>query len=540
MTQNKKHLFFLFLASVAIFTSHLDITFVDIMESRNFITAREMLQNGNWINTTMNLEPRYEKPPLPTWMTAASAYVFGLDSISGLRLPAALMAIFLVFTSYFFGIKLLKDRNQAFHGALILATSFYIVFAGRNGQWDIFAHSFMFFSIYQYFLAFENDKILWKNWILAGVFSGFTIMSKGPIPHYALLLPFLLAYGFVFRFRGFNNKWKALFVSILVMTVVGLSWAFYIYITDGPTAFATAEKETGSWSKHNVRPFYYYWNFFIQSGIWTFFAFMAILYPYMIRRVQNKKTYKFYFLWTVFAVIVLSFVPIKKARYLLPVLIPLAFTTSFYIEYLIIKAKKLSKTDTFLSNFGFGLIGLIGLIFPVGAWFYFGEKLDGYHIWYALTSLALFSAGVLIFRFLYAKNFEKAFYCIVFFLCSVIVFGYPMANILYDNPDHKDISEVRSLENAKDLPLYYLGYFAPEFMWRLGEPVNKLKTLDGLRDVDKAGVFANDSIANLIRQHYPVQFETVYDANVVKQGKKNYKDRRAINFLIVSHNSLDN
>jgi hypothetical protein len=91
-----------------------------------------------------------------------------------------------------------------------------------------------------------------------------------------------------------------------------------------------------------VRPFYYYWNFFIQSGIWTFFAFLAILYPYLIRRVQNKKIYTFYFLWTVFAVIVLSFIPIKKARYLLPVLIPLAFTTSYYIEYLINSAKKLS------------------------------------------------------------------------------------------------------------------------------------------------------------------------------------------------------
>jgi hypothetical protein len=186
------------------------------------------------------------------------------------------------------------------------------------------------------------------------------------------------------------------------------------------------------------------------------------------------------------------------------------------------------------------LIGLIGLVFPLGAWFYFGEKLNGYYMWYTLTSLALFFTGVLIFRFLRIKKFEKAFYCVVFFLCSVIVFGYPMANILYDNPDHKDISEVRTLENAKDLPLYYLGYFAPEFMWRIGEPVKKLKTLDEVQGLGRAGVFANDSIANLIRQQYPVQFTTVYDANVVKQGKKNYKDRRAINFLILESKSADN
>jgi len=540
MTPNKKHLFFLLLASVVIFTSHLDITFVDIMESRNFVTAREMLRNGNWIHTTMNLEPRYEKPPLPTWMTAASAYVFGLDSISGLRLPAALMAIFLVFTSYFFGIKLLKDRDQAFYGALILATSFYIVFAGRNGQWDIFAHSFMFFSIYQYFLAFESEKIVWKHWILAGVFSGLTIMSKGPIPHYALLLPFLIAYGIIFRYRDFSSKWKALFVSVLVMAIVGLSWALYIYSTDGPTAFATAEKETGSWSKHNVRPFYYYWNFFIQSGIWTFFAFLAVLYPYMIRRVKNKKMYNFVFLWTILSVVVLSFVPIKKARYLMPVLIPLAYTTSFYIEFLIASAKRLSKTDTWLAYFGFGLIGIIGLCFPLGAYIYFGDKLNGYYFWYALTSLSLFFLGAFICRNLVKKDFEKAFYSTILFLCSIILLGYPMANILYDNPDHKDISEVRSLENAKDLPLYHLGYFAPEFMWRIGEPVKEIEKLEEIRDLKKIGIFVNDSVAVLIRQQYPVQFETSYDANVVKPGKKNYKDRRAINFLIVSNNSDDN
>jgi hypothetical protein len=77
-------------------------------------------------------------------------------------------------------------------------------------------------------------------------------------------------------------------------------------------------------------------------------------------------------------------------------------------------------------------------------------------------------------------------------------------------------------------------------MWRIGEPVKKLKTLDELHGLGRAGVFANDSIAKLIRQQYPVQFTTVYDANVVKQGKKNYKDRRSINFLILGSKSADN
>ena len=35
------------------------------MEARNFIVAREMLTEGNWLLTTMNDVPRYEKPPFP-------------------------------------------------------------------------------------------------------------------------------------------------------------------------------------------------------------------------------------------------------------------------------------------------------------------------------------------------------------------------------------------------------------------------------------------------------------------------------------------
>ena len=58
-----------------IFLSNLDALFVNIMEARNFITAREMLTHDNWIFTTMNELPRYEKPPLPTWLTAISAWI---------------------------------------------------------------------------------------------------------------------------------------------------------------------------------------------------------------------------------------------------------------------------------------------------------------------------------------------------------------------------------------------------------------------------------------------------------------------------------
>src|SRR5690554_4462072 len=86
--------------SICLFTAiallpHLDVIPVTIMEARNFISAREMVQDGNWLLTTMNGEARYEKPPLPTWLTAISGILFGLKSTFALRFPAILFVMIL-------------------------------------------------------------------------------------------------------------------------------------------------------------------------------------------------------------------------------------------------------------------------------------------------------------------------------------------------------------------------------------------------------------------------------------------------------------
>ena len=63
---NRSYLLAIALVCLAIFFPHLSLVEVNIMEARNFITAREMITDGNWLLTTMNGIARYEKPPLPT------------------------------------------------------------------------------------------------------------------------------------------------------------------------------------------------------------------------------------------------------------------------------------------------------------------------------------------------------------------------------------------------------------------------------------------------------------------------------------------
>ena len=363
----KEHpLLLLTLICIAIFTAHLDALWVNIMEARNFVTAREMLQDSNWLLTTLNGEPRYQKPPLPTWLSAGSAFLFGIKSVFAMRIPAAIITVVLIRISYTFTRKLTGNIRYAFISSLILATSFFIVFSGRNGQWDIFTHGFMMAAIYQFYLFFSTPEKKYQRMLLAALFFGCSFMSKGPVSLYALLLPFLIAYGFVFKFKKGTKSVLPLLLFFIVSLLLSGWWHIYTYLLDPQQVIATTTKETTNWTSYNVRPFYYYWSFFIQSGIWCIPAFISLLYPYLKNKVFFKKGYQFTLLWTLGSVFLLSIIKKKKSRYLLPVLIPLALNTGFYIEYLFRKFKDLKdKRETIPVYFNFGIIAFIGIATPV-------------------------------------------------------------------------------------------------------------------------------------------------------------------------------
>ncbi|WP_457616106.1 ArnT family glycosyltransferase [Lutibacter sp.] len=181
---------------------HLDVPNITIMEARNFITARELLQNNDWLLTTMNGEARYQKPPLPTWLTALSGISFGIQSLFALRLPGVLMVLLLAFSLYFLSLKLKLSKIHSLHNSLILVTSFYVIAIINEAPWDIYTHAFMLTALYFLFQVLESDKVIWKQLIYSAFFVGCSIMSKGPVSLYALFLPFLISYGITFKFRN--------------------------------------------------------------------------------------------------------------------------------------------------------------------------------------------------------------------------------------------------------------------------------------------------------------------------------------------------
>jgi 4-amino-4-deoxy-L-arabinose transferase-like glycosyltransferase len=459
---------------------HPDVLPVNIMEARNFITAREMIVDGNWIFTSINGLPRYEKPPLPTWMTAISMLSLGMKSLFALRLPAALMGTLVVFMTYFFCLKLTSQKIFAFIAALISASSFYIIMSGRDGQWDIFTHAFMLVSIYFLYQIFTEKSHLYRNALLAGLFFGCSFLSKGPVSLYVLFLPFLIAYSFTFRFKKMHLLWRPLVVFLLVAIISSVWWNVYIYLFDNQAVTEITTKETGRWLNYNTRPIYYYWSFVVQSGLWTIPAFVGLLYPYLKNKVFNKKAYTFTLLWTLISVILLSIIPEKKARYLMPVLIPMAMNTAFYIEYLFRSFKTMSsKKETGIVYFHFGLIALIGCAFPIAAYLYFGDTVHIFLIWYLLTSFCLLAIGIGILLFLRKKELATAFYLSIALIFSVLCFGLPLAKGITHNPQYNSIVNAKTYLEKNKAKIYEFEAFTPELIWDYGEPIEVL--FDGIK-----------------------------------------------------------
>ena len=539
MKVEKNYLLLLLLTCAAIFFVNLDSLPVNIMEARNFITAREMLHDGNWLLTTINGEPRYQKPPLPTWLTAFSAAIFGIKAVWALRLPAALMTLILVLFSYKFAKKLTSEKLYAFISSLVMATSFYIVASARDGQWDIYTHGFMMGCIYLLYLFFTEENHKYRNALLAGLFFGCSFLSKGPVSLYALLLPFLFAFGIVYKYKDFKSRWLPLLAFLVVATIVSTWWHWYTLKFD-PAAAEITKKETTNWISYETKPFYYYWSFFTQSGVWTIPAFIALLYPYLKNRVSNKKAYYFTFLWTIISVILLSLIPEKKSRYLLPVLIPMALNTGFYIEYLFRRFKELKdKKETFPVYFNFGLIAFIGIAFPIGGYLFLKDGISGNWVWFVLLSVALFTIAILMFRNLFRRNIANVFYLTITFIVVTIWFGLPLSNAITNNAEYKSFSELNAFGKKENLTIYEFSDMTPELIWDYGEKMQILRNEETITipDANQFGVMVSDNNHESFEKafsEFNKEFIVRYDMNPKGKDSRTHKNRLYRDLFVVT------
>ncbi|RPD45799.1 hypothetical protein DNI29_16750 [Hymenobacter sediminis] len=349
---------------------------VSLMEARNFVAAREMVAGGSWLIPTMNGELRLAKPPLPTWAVAAWQQLIGpTEDLGLLRVPAALAATLLVL--FFWGLVQELTRTAtsetqapgrtAWLAALVLGSSLLVLTTGREGQWDIFANSLMVGCLWLLVRGWQRPERSWLPLLGAGVLAGLSILSKGPVAIYALLLPFLGAYLLQApepRRNLKQQRWGTL-MAVVVALLIGGSWPVYIWLKVAPVALKVAQTEISSWGERHVQPPWYYWPFFAFTGLWALVALVSLIKPYAKVRAGRFIPYAVALGWVLAGLVLLSLVPEKKERYMLPLMPPLALLVAGMLRHWETSTQPLTGPDGWIVRIWGALLGVVFLGLPL-------------------------------------------------------------------------------------------------------------------------------------------------------------------------------
>lgn len=452
----------------ATFFANGDALVPDIMESRNLIAAREMVEAGTlgrFIVPTLNGQLRLEKPPLPTWIAAAVEAV-SPGNLALHRFTAGLMGVVLVIFFYKFARRVL--RQDPVIATLLLCTCYNVMLMGRTVSWDIYTHALMLGAIYFLSLALLNDnpKRTTARYLLAGLFMGLSILSKGPVSLYALFLPYLIAFCICMRRRiAVRGHIGALTTMILIAIAVGCGWYAYVYAMHGAEMKAIAAKESGAWINHNVRPWYYYHAFYLETGVWSLLLPSAIVLSFVPwRRVRTLPAERWFpLLWMGASLVLLSLLPEKKTRYLLPMLIPAAYVmntlmarwrdlfsgrgsgeprparTTLRVTYAV---------NVWLLTAVIAVLPIAGYIFAVR------PGLMPLPVWTAMTVISIFSAimmGVAATR----RRPAMPVWVVGVLFATAEVMAFPSVARLINNPGMRSISATTKIDALRDVPFYY-------------------------------------------------------------------------------------
>jgi 4-amino-4-deoxy-L-arabinose transferase-like glycosyltransferase len=392
--------------------AHRNVLGVDIMEARNLITAQEMIETGHWFLPTLHGEPRLAKPPLPTWLTAA-AILLGNDGqdtdLSVNRIPSALAGVLLAASLFGLTCHWTKSTTAAAWATAFLSTSYMFVLMARRNSWDIYCHAFMLAALWGIAVIVDSSGPRRKLAVGTGLLLGLSGLSKGPVSYYALLLPFAVAILTTGGWKGVRAHGKELRLALGIGIALSSVWFAAAWLAMPHDFSRMVSTEQSAWFVEHTKPFWFYLQFPLMTGIWALLACAALWPGHARPLVEPMLQYWRPVLWTLGCVLLLMLIPEKKDRYLLPVLIPLCQLMGVYVTGLLRDSEKGGRFGRLLVAANSMVFGLACIGIPVALswlWLRF-PALDGLELG-GITATSLLAAA-LLYRVWHSQRLPELF-----------------------------------------------------------------------------------------------------------------------------------
>ena len=275
----------------------------------------EMFQRGDFLSTTLNGNPRYDKPILVYWLQAASVAALGPTELA-FRLPSAICATLwalatFLFARRFFGVE------RGLLAAAMLATTLGVYVIGRAATADALLNLLIAGSMFAAWLHLHTGR---RGWLYAThALIGLGFLAKGPV---AILVPFAVTLLFCLLRRDLRTWARAVFDwrALALFAAVALPWYALILARDGAGFFKgfflehNVERFSGPLEGHAGSLFYY-----IPVLLIGLLPFTAVLVPLVRgwRSIWSDDLQTYLLLWFLFVFAFFSLSGTKLPHYML-------------------------------------------------------------------------------------------------------------------------------------------------------------------------------------------------------------------------------
>ncbi len=272
---------FLLFAGLAL-TAYFSGLFIDVTrDAGKYATvAKEIFQNGNFINLTIHHEPYDQKPPLLFWMGAVGFSIGGISNF-WFKFPVFL----LVLAGFYWAFKLgesLYNRKVGIITAILLSLSFIYSLYSMDIHTDTPLQAFVTLALWQLFEYLKSGR--GRHLYFGFTAIGLAMLSKGPVG--AAIPAFAVVGHILFKrdYRQFlNYRWYAGILLSLVIVSPALIGLMNQFGWQGLRFFFwenMAGRITGSYVKAVNDPLFYVHNLLYQLFPWSFIFFIAAFFEF--------------------------------------------------------------------------------------------------------------------------------------------------------------------------------------------------------------------------------------------------------------------
>lgn len=277
------------------------IPLMDIDASQYASISREMLERDSFLQIFDQGQNYLDKPPLLFWLSAFSMQILGVYDWA-YRLPSIIVLLAGIYATHQFAKMFYGDAIGKL-SAMVLATSQAVFLISHDVRTDTMLMGWVMLSIWQLAVWFKQQR--WLNFILAFVFIGCGMMTKGPI---ALMVPGL---AFASHFL-IQRNWKQFFrweylVGILIIGIMLLPMCMGLYqqydlqpgklINGRPIEsglrFYFWTQSFGRYTGENYYREMSHFTFLLENMFWSFLPWIFFFLPALFLAVKLLVKQKF-------------------------------------------------------------------------------------------------------------------------------------------------------------------------------------------------------------------------------------------------------